>query len=52
MPFTPFHFGPAASIGLATRKYIDIPAILLVNIATDIELLLAMLFNFAYPIHG
>lgn len=52
MPFTPFHFGPAATIGLAAKKHIDLPTFVLVNIAIDTEPLLVMLFNFNYPLHG
>ena len=40
MPFTPYHFGPSGLIGLALRKWIDVPVFMLVNIAVDIEVLL------------
>ncbi len=52
MPFTPFHFGPAATISLLAKKYIDLPAFILVNVAIDVEPLLVMLFNLNYPLHG
>lgn len=52
MPFTPFHFGPAATIGLAAKKHIDLPTFVLVNVVIDIEPLVVMLFNFNYPLHG
>ena len=52
MPFTPFHFGPSAVVGLPLRRYIDLPALLLANVAIDIETLLVMLFNWNYPLHG
>ena len=52
MPFTPFHFGPSAVVGLPLRRYIDLPALLLANIAIDIEPLLVMFFNWNYPLHG
>ena len=52
MPFTPFHFGPNATIGLIARKYIDLPVFILVNVAIDIEPLLVMVFGLRYPLHG
>jgi membrane-bound metal-dependent hydrolase YbcI (DUF457 family) len=52
MPFTPFHFGPTATIGLLARKCIDLPVFVLVNVAIDVESLLVMLFGFNYPLHG
>jgi len=39
MPFTPYHFGPSAFIGLALKKYIDIPVFVLANLIVDIEVL-------------
>jgi len=39
MPFTPYHFGPSAFIGLALKKYIDIPVFVLANFIVDIEVL-------------
>lgn len=52
MPFTPFHAGPCACIGLPLNRYIDIPVLILSNIAIDIEPLAVMLFNLDYPLHG
>lgn len=52
MPFTPFHFGPSAVVGMPLRRYLDLPALLLANIAMDIEPLLVILFNLDYPLHG
>lgn len=52
MPFTPFHFGPNASIALPAHKYIDVVAFTFVSIAIDIEPLLVMIFNPNYPLHG
>ncbi|MHC4069668.1 MAG: hypothetical protein ACYS18_08355 [Planctomycetota bacterium] len=40
MPFTPYHFGPSAFIGLALKKYIDLPVLVLANVIVDIEVLL------------
>lgn len=52
MPFTPFHFGPAACISLPLKRWLDTPAFLLVNVAIDIEPLLVMVFSLNYPVHG
>lgn len=52
MPFTPFHFGPTATIGLVSRKYIDLPVFVFVNVAIDVEPLLVMFYGFNYPLHG
>lgn len=52
MPFTPLHVGVHATISLPLRKYIDIPAFILANVAVDIEPLLVMLFGLNYPLHG
>ena len=52
MPFTPFHFGPSASIALPLRRYIDIPIFILANVVVDIEPLTVMVFNLRYPLHG
>jgi membrane-bound metal-dependent hydrolase YbcI (DUF457 family) len=52
MPFTPYHFGPAALIGLPLRKWIDIPVFVLANVVIDLEPLAVMVFWFDYPLHG
>jgi membrane-bound metal-dependent hydrolase YbcI (DUF457 family) len=52
MPFTPFHFGPNATIGFIAKKYIDLPVFVLVNVTIDIEPLLVMVFGLQYPLHG
>ena len=52
MPFTPFHFGPGACIGLPLKKYIDLPVFLLANVVVDLEPLAVMSFGLDYPIHG
>ena len=39
MPFTPYHFGPSGFLGLALRKWIDVPVFILANIIVDIEVL-------------
>ena len=53
MPFTPYHFGPNGLIGSVFFRWINLPAILLVNAAIDIESLTVMAFNIRkYPEHG
>ncbi len=39
MPYTPYHFGPSAFLGLVFKKYIDLPVFLFANIIVDIEVL-------------
>jgi membrane-bound metal-dependent hydrolase YbcI (DUF457 family) len=52
MPFTPYHFGPAALIGLPLKKWIDIPVFVLANVVVDLEPLAVMVFRPDYPLHG
>ena len=52
MPFTPFHLGPALSLGLPFRKYIHAPTFIVANVAVDIEPLLMLLLRLNYPLHG
>ena len=52
MPFTPFHFGPSATIAFPLRGKIDIPIFILANVAIDIEPLTVMILNLSYPLHG
>jgi membrane-bound metal-dependent hydrolase YbcI (DUF457 family) len=47
MPITPYHFGPSGFLGLALRKWLDIPVFVLANVVVDIE----VLFNHHWPIH-
>jgi len=51
MPFTPYHFGPSAFIGLVFRKWLDLPVLVLSNVIVDIEVLIIGLFRFEYPYH-
>jgi len=44
MPYTPYHFGPSSLIGLILRRWIDIPVFVLVNLAIDLEILIAELW--------
>jgi membrane-bound metal-dependent hydrolase YbcI (DUF457 family) len=52
MPFTPFHFGPSALIGLPLKRWIDIPVFVLANVVIDFEPLAVMVFQLNYPLHG
>jgi membrane-bound metal-dependent hydrolase YbcI (DUF457 family) len=52
MPFTPYHFGPSACLGLPLKKSIDIPVFVLVNVVVDFEPLAVILFDLDYPLHG
>ena len=52
MPFTPFHFGPSALIGLPLKRWIDIPVFVLANVVVDFEPLAVMVFRLDYPLHG
>jgi membrane-bound metal-dependent hydrolase YbcI (DUF457 family) len=47
MPFTLYHFGPSGFLGLALRKWLDIPVFVLANVIVDIE----VLFNHHWPVH-
>lgn len=52
MPFTPFHFGPHATVALPLQKHIDILVFIGANFIVDVEPLLSMAFNLNYPLHG
>jgi membrane-bound metal-dependent hydrolase YbcI (DUF457 family) len=52
MPFTPFHFGPSALIGLPLKRWIDIPVFVFANVVVDFEPLTVMVFRPHYPLHG
>ncbi len=53
MPFTPYHFGPNLVVGLAFIRWVNIPAIVLINVIIDIEPLTVILLNIRnYPEHG
>lgn len=52
MPFTPFHFGPSATVALPLKKYLDLPVFVLANVVIDIEPLIVMMFDLPYRIHG
>jgi len=52
MPFTPYHFGPSACLGLPLNRHIDIPVFVLANVVVDFEPLIVMLSAYDYPLHG
>jgi membrane-bound metal-dependent hydrolase YbcI (DUF457 family) len=47
VPFTPYHFGPSGFVGLALRRWVDLPVFVLANVIVDIEVLI---FH-SWPIH-
>lgn len=51
MPFTPYHFGPSAFVGLIFRKWLDFPVFVLANIVVDIEVLVIRLLGLGWPFH-
>jgi membrane-bound metal-dependent hydrolase YbcI (DUF457 family) len=51
MPFTPYHFGPSAFVGLIFRKWLDIPVFVLANVIVDIEVLVVGLLGLGLPTH-
>ncbi len=52
MPFTPYHFGPSGFVGLALRKWLDVPVFVLANVVVDLEPLAVILLDLNYPLHG
>ncbi len=52
MPFTPFHFGPSATIAIPLHKQIDVFVFVMANVIIDIEPLLVMTSSLHYPLHG
>ena len=52
MPFTPYHFGPSGFVGLALRRWLDVPVFVLANVVVDLEPLVVVLFGLDYPLHG
>lgn len=51
MPYTPYHFGPSGFIGLALRRWLDIPVFVLANVIVDLEVLFITHIGLGYPIH-
>ena len=52
MPFTPFHLGPSAWIGLILFQFLDFPTFLLASVVVDIEPFTVMFLGLRYPLHG
>jgi membrane-bound metal-dependent hydrolase YbcI (DUF457 family) len=52
MPATPFHLPPSAVVVWPLRRRLDVPSVLLANLAIDIEPGLAMLLDLGPPPHG
>ena len=48
MPYPLYHIGPSGFIGLAFRKWIDLPVFMLANVIVDIE----SFFFKGWPYHG
>ena len=36
MPFTPYHFGSSGFVGLAFRKWLDVPIFVLANVIVGV----------------
>jgi membrane-bound metal-dependent hydrolase YbcI (DUF457 family) len=51
MPFTPYHFGPSAFVGLIFRKWLDIPVFVFANIIVDIEVAVIAVLELGWPRH-
>jgi len=51
VPFTPYHFGPAAFLGLVFRKWLDIPVFVLANVVIDFEVLVVGWMDLGRPTH-
>jgi hypothetical protein len=52
MPFTPFHLGPALSLGLPLSERIHVPTFLVANVIVDIEPFFVLVFGSWCPLHG
>ncbi len=52
MPFTPFHFGPSAVVGLPLSRHLDPFTFVLASVAIDLEPLSVMVLHLHYPLHG
>jgi hypothetical protein len=51
MPYTPYHFGPSGLVGLAFRRWIDVPVFVLANVAIDCEVVIDWIFQPGWPVH-
>ena len=52
MPFTPYHFGPHATVALPLHRYLDVFVFVGANVVVDLEPLLVLTFHLNYPLHG
>ncbi|MDY6761678.1 MAG: hypothetical protein SVY41_01390 [Candidatus Nanohaloarchaea archaeon] len=52
MPFTLFHLGPAALLGLAFYRYLDLPTFLAANVIVDVRAALILLGPWEGQFHG
>jgi hypothetical protein len=51
MPYTPYHFGPSGLVGLAFRRWIDVPVFVLANVAIDCEVVIDWIVEPGWPVH-
>ncbi len=52
MPFTPFHFGISATVGIPLYRKIDVFVFVLASVVIDIEPLIVMKGDSDYHLHG
>jgi len=52
MPYTPFHWGPSAWIGLLLFGYINFAAFFIASVIPDIEPFCVLVFGLDAPLHG
>lgn len=52
MPFTPYHFGPASTLGLLLNKFINLTTFFVASVILDIEPFVVLFFNLGSPLHG
>jgi membrane-bound metal-dependent hydrolase YbcI (DUF457 family) len=52
MPATPFHLPPNVLVAWPLRHHLDLPSVLLVNLAIDVEPAVAMALGIVPPPHG
>lgn len=51
MPFTPYHFGVHGLLGLALRRWVDVPVLVAANVLIDVEVLADGYFAPGWPVH-
>jgi predicted N-acetyltransferase YhbS len=51
VPYTPYHFGPSGFIGLALRRWLDVPVFVLANVIVDLEVLAIAELGLGWPTH-